>query len=66
MKVINSKTKPTEKKDFHSNGDSLNEMIKSTHQNVRRNITIDKVDNFSKTFTMSYAKSHRRRKYYPD
>ena len=57
----NSKSKP----DYHSNGDSLNEMIKSTHQNVRRNVTIDKVDDFSKTFIISYAKTHKR-KYYPD
>ena len=67
MKVlINSKTKPTEKKDFHSNGNSLNEMIKSTSQNVRKNVIIEKEDNYIKTFNKSFSKSHRRRKYYPD
>ena len=68
MKVlINSKTKPTEKKDFHSNGNSLNEMIKSTSQNIRKNVIVEKEDNFVKTFNKSISKTlKQKRKYYPD
>ena len=63
--IINNQKAKTIGTDLHCSKSSLNEMIKSTNQNVKRNITIDKVDNFSKTFTMSYAKTHKR-KYYPD
>ena len=67
MKVlINSKTKPTEKKDFHSNGNSLNEMIKSTSQNVRKNVIIEKEDNYIKTFNQSVSKTLKKKKYYSD
>ena len=63
MKVI---IKPTEKKDFHSNGNSLNEMIKSTSQNVRKNVIIEKEDNYIKTFNQSISKTLKKKKYYPD
>ena len=67
MKVlINSKTKPTEKKDFHSNGNSLNEMIKSTSQNIRKNVIIEKEDNYIKTFNQSISKTLKKKKYYSD
>ena len=64
--IINNQKAKTIGTDLHCSKSSLNEMIKSTNQNVKRNITIDKVDNFSKTFTISYAKTHKKRKYYPD
>lgn len=65
MKVIVNNQKSTIGTDLHCSKSSLNEMIKSTNLNVKRNVTVDKVDNYSKTFTMSYAKSHKR-KYYID
>ena len=64
MKVLINSTKP-EKKDYHSNGNSLNEMIKSTSQNIRKNVIVEKEDNYIKTFNQSVSKTLKK-KYYPD
>ena len=65
MKVLINSTKP-EKKDYHSNGNSLNEMIKSTSQNIRKNVIVEKEDNYIKTFNQSVSKTLKKKKYYSD
>ena len=67
MKVlINTKSKPnTIGTDLHCSKSSLNEMIKSTSQNVRKNVIIEKEDNYIKTFNQSISKTLKK-KYYSD
>ena len=67
MKVlINTKSKPnTIGTDLHCSKSSLNEMIKSTSQNIRKNVIIEKEDNYIKTFNQSISKTLKK-KYYSD
>ena len=64
MKVLINSTKPTEKKDYHSNGNSLSKMIESTSQNIRKNVIIEKEDNYIKTFNQSISKTLKHKRKY--
>ena len=55
----NSKSKP----DYHSNGNSLVEMLKTTNQNIKKSVQIEKEDDYIKTFNQSISKTLSR-KYY--
>ena len=65
MKVIikPNKNDTITSKDYHSNGNSLVEMLKTTNQNIKKSVQIEKEDDYIKTFNQSISKTLSR-KYY--
>ena len=68
VKLLNKKSNDTiSNNDIHTNGNSLNEMIRSTSQNIKKTVFIDKMDNVKKTFNKSISKTIREhQRYYID